>query len=321
MEPTLPAARTARRTAWLGLGLMLTASATFATSGVFGTALGGSGWSAAAALTIRLGVACTLLTAPALLALRGRPGVLRRNARRLLAYGTVPIAAGQVAYFNSLQRMDVGIALLVFNLGIFWVVGWMWLRHGHRPPLLVAVGGVLAIGGVALVLDVGGEVRADALGLGLALAGSFGLAMHYVLPANAGEDLPPVVMAWAGLGIGAVSLLVAGVSGVVPFVASTADVALLGRQVSWVWPLAGIALLAGAVSYTATAVGSRLLGARLSAFVGLTEMLFGILFAWVLLGQSLTVLQLVGAALTVGGIALVRYAETPADDAPASISP
>jgi drug/metabolite transporter (DMT)-like permease len=299
---------------------MLTASATFATSGVFGTALGASGWSAAAALTIRLGVATALLTAPALLALRGRPGVLRRNARRLMAYGTLPIAAGQVAYFNSLQRMDVGVALLVFNLGIFWVVGWMWVRHGHRPSVLVGVGGLLAIGGVALVLDVGGQVRVDGLGLGLALAGSFGLAMHYVLPANAGDDLPPVVMAWAGLGIGSVSLLTAGTVGVVPFVTSTADVALVGRQVGWVWPLAGLALLAGVVPYVTIAVGSRLLGARLSAFVGLTEMLFGIFFAWVLLGQSLTVLQLVGAVLTVGGIGLVRYAETPQDGGPASIA-
>ena len=320
MQPAAsPAPSATRRPAGLGLALMLTAAATFATSGVFGTALGASGWSAAAALTIRLGVAAALLTGPALYALRGRRGVLRRHAGRLLAYGTIPIAAGQVAYFNSLQHLDVGVSLLVFNLGIFWVVGWMWLRHGQRPGVLVGVGGVLALGGVTLVLDVLGAVRADTLGIALALGGSFGFAMHYVLPANAGDDLPPVAMAWAGLGIGAVTLLAAGLTGVVPYVGSTADVALLGRSMSWVWPLAGIALLAGAVAYTATAIGSRLLGARLSAFVGLSEMLFGIGFAWVLLGQRLTALQLLGAVLTVAGIALVRYAETPAG--PGSIGP
>lgn len=305
-----PASRTTRRQAWVGLLLVLVASAAFATSGVFGTALGRTGWSAPAALTIRLGVASLVLTVPALHALRGRPGVLRRNALRLLGYGTVPIAAGQVAYFNALGRMDVGVVLLVFNLGIFWVVGWMWARHGHRPPPLVAAGGVLALAGLALVLDVLGDVHVDGIGMAWSLGGTVGLALHYVLPANADPDLPPVTMAWAGLGIGSVVLLCAGLSGAVPLTTSRDAVELLGRSVGWVWPLAGLALLAGAVPYVTIGVGSRLLGARLSSFVGLTEMLFGILFAWVLLGQALTALQLVGAALTVAGIALVRYAET-----------
>lgn len=321
MEPVPPPVRTppaavspavaARRSGWLGLALMLTSTATFATSGVFGTALGAAGWSAAAALTIRLGIAALVLTVPAVLALRGRAHVVRRSAGRLLLYGTVPVAAGQVAYFNALGRMDVGVVLLVFNLGIFWVVGWMWARHGHRPPVLVGVGGVLALAGVTLVLDVLGEVALDGVGLAWSLAGTVGLALHYLLPANADPELPPVAMAWAGLGIGAVVLLAAGLSGAVPFTASRADVVLLGDAVGWVWPIAGMALLAGAVPYATVAVGSRLLGARLSAFVGLTEMLFGILLAWVLLGQDLTAPQLVGAALTVAGIALVRAAETP----------
>lgn len=300
----------ARGRALLGLVLVLGASASFATSGVFGTSLGAAGWSATAALTIRLGVAALVLTMPALLALRGRRGVIRRSAPRLLAYGLLPIAAGQVAYFNALQHLDVGVCLLVFNLGIFWVVGWMWARHGQRPGLLVGVGGLLAMAGVTLVLDVRGDVRVDGAGLAWALAGTVGLAMHYVLPANAGHDLPPVAVAWAGLGTGAVALATAGLSGVVPLHASRADVDLVGHAVGWVWPIAGLAILSGVVPYLTIAVGSRLLGARLSAFVGLTEMLFGALLAWLLLGQTLGPLQLAGAAVAVAGIGLVRYAET-----------
>ncbi|HEU4913398.1 MAG TPA: EamA/RhaT family transporter, partial [Actinomycetes bacterium] len=41
----------------------------------------------------------------------------------------------------------------------------------------------------------------------------------------------------------------------------------------------------------------------------LTEVLFAVVFAWVLLGQSLGTMQLTGGALVLVGIALVRLDE------------
>jgi len=41
----------------------------------------------------------------------------------------------------------------------------------------------------------------------------------------------------------------------------------------------------------------------------LTEVLFAVLFAWLLLGQRLEVVQLAGGLLVVAGIALVRLDE------------
>jgi drug/metabolite transporter (DMT)-like permease len=65
----------------------------------------------------------------------------------------------------------------------------------------------------------------------------------------------------------------------------------------------------------APVAGARLLGAKVASFVGLTEVLFALVFAWVLLGQSLGTMQLTGSALVIVGIALVRMDElrTPTD--------
>ena len=54
---------------------------------------------------------------------------------------------------------------------------------------------------------------------------------------------------------------------------------------------------------------ARRLGARLASFVGLTEVLFAVLFAWLLLDQLPARIQLVGGVLIVAGIALVRIDE------------
>ena len=67
--------------------------------------------------------------------------------------------------------------------------------------------------------------------------------------------------------------------------------------------------VAAAIAYVAGIGAARLLGPKLATFVGLTEVVFAVLFAWLLLGELPTGLQLVGGALIVAGIALVRIDE------------
>jgi drug/metabolite transporter (DMT)-like permease len=63
------------------------------------------------------------------------------------------------------------------------------------------------------------------------------------------------------------------------------------------------------VAYLAGIAGARILGARLSSFVGLTEVMFAVLIAWLVLGELPTVVQLIGGAMIVAGVALVRVDE------------
>jgi drug/metabolite transporter (DMT)-like permease len=283
---------------------------TFGTSGAFAASLIGAGWSPVAAVITRIAVAALVLTVPAVLQLRGRWHLLRRGAGRVAAFGLVAVAGCQLFYFNAIERMPVGVALLLEYLGPVLVVGWLWLRRGQRPRRLTVIGTVAAIAGLAMVLDLGGPAHIDPIGVMWGLLAAVGLATYFLLGAAEDEEpLPPVVMAWAGMCVGAAALAALGLARVVPVTATTGDVEFLHHQVSWVVPMLGLSLVASVISYVTGIGASRRLGAKLASFIGLAEVLSAILFAWLLLGQLPSAMQFVGGAFILAGVTVVRIDE------------
>jgi drug/metabolite transporter (DMT)-like permease len=285
-------------------------AATFSTSGTFASALYGAGWSPGTAVLARIGVAAVILTVPAVIQLRGRWPLLWRNARSVAAYSLLAIAGPQLCFFNAVARIPVGIALLLEYLGVVLVVGWLWLRHGQRPRRLTVAGGTVAIAGLAMVLDLAGPSGINPVGVVWALLGAVGLASFFLLSAGGErEPLPPIVMAWAGMCAATAGLAAVGWTGLLPMTAGTGDVHVLGHQVSWIVPVLGMSLLAAVIAYVAGIGAARRLGARLTSFVSLSETLFAILFAWLLLGQLPSVRQFLGGAFILGGVVMVRLDE------------
>ncbi|HKH94023.1 MAG TPA: EamA family transporter [Gemmatimonadaceae bacterium] len=297
------------RTRGAGLGLALLSAATFSTSGSFARSLIVAGWSPAAAVTVRIGVAALLLALPAIASLRGRWHLLRRDPIALAAYGVVAVAGAQLCFFNAVRSISVGVALLLEYLGVVLVVGWMWLRHGQRPSRLTAAGSVVAAVGLVLVLDLLSDARLDPVGVMWGLAASVGLASYFVLSARVGAALPPLVVASAGMTTGALTLLALGAIGALPMQATFGTVDMAGHRVSWLLPVFGLSFVAAVVAYIAGITAARVLGARLASFVSLTEVVFAVLAAWLLLGELPTVMQLIGGVLIIAGVVLVQFAE------------
>jgi len=300
----------------IGLGLAVLASATFGTSGSFASSLVDSGWSPAGAVLTRVSLAALLLTIPAIISLRGKWGLLRRSAGLILMFGLVAVAACQLFYFDALQRLSVGVALLLEYLGVVLVVLWLWVRHRQRPRRLTVAGAVTSIFGLVLVLNLAGSHRLDPIGVMWGLAAAVCLAVFFTISAHSDNSLPPIALAWSGMTVGAIALAIAGSAGLVSLRASTADVRYAHHQVSYLVPIIGLAALAGAFAYVASIGASRRLGAKVTSFVGLTEVLFAVVFAWVLLGQLPGIVQLVGGLFIVGGVVLVRVDELVADPTP-----
>lgn len=300
----------------LGLVLAVTSAATFGTSGTFASALLSAGWTPAAAVTARISIAALVLTPFALRELRGRWGVLRNAWPMIGAFGLVAVAACQLFYFNAVQHLSVGVALLLEYLGTVLVVGWMWLRHGQRPRRLTVIGAGVSVVGLVLVLDLIGSHHLDPVGVLWGLAAAAGLAVYFVLSARTDEVAPPLVMAWGGLVVGAVTLAVFDAVGVLHARARFIDVHLAGHQVSWLVPVLGLSVVAAAIAYIAGIAASRLLGPRLASFLGLLEVVCAVIFAWLLLGQVPTPIQFAGGALIVAGVSLVRVDELRTPHAP-----
>lgn len=292
-----------------GLGLALASAASFATSGPFAKALAEAGWSPGAAVTVRVVGAALILVGPAVVLLRGRWAVLRANAWHVVSFGLVAVAACQLFYFNAVQTLSVGVALLLEYLGIVLVVLWLWVRDAQRPRRWTLAGVGLSLGGLVLVLDVTGGVRVDLGGVLWGLGAAVGLATYFVLSARDTDGLPPLVLAAAGLVVAAVALVLCGAVGVLPLEWSTDDVVLAHQAVPWWTPLVGLCVLSTSFAYATGVTATRALGSKVASFVGLTEVLFSVLVAWLLLGELPLPVQLLGGVLIVGGVAAVRYDE------------
>ena len=82
-------------------------------------------------------------------------------------------------------------------------------------------------------------------------------------------------------------------------------------------PVLGLSLLAAAIAYVAGIGAARRLGAKLASFIGMSEVLFAILFAWLLLGQLPAAVQFLGGVFILAGVTVVRIDEQGTPPAPA----
>ncbi|GAB3576069.1 EamA family transporter [Leifsonia lichenia] len=270
-----------------------------------------AGWSPAAAVTVRVTIGGVVLLPAALVALRGDLMQLLRRWRLVLAYGLVAVAGTQVLYFAAIQRLPIAVALLIqYSAPVLIVLlGWITGRAPVRGT--VVAGAALSVAGLVLVvgldgIGIGAGSALDGGGIALALAAAACLAGYYLLSAIPTPGLPPIALVSAGLLVGAAATLAVGVTGLLPFTVSDAPAIIGGATIPWWLPMTVVALVATAAAYSLSIAGSRLLGSRLASFAGLTEVVFAVVLAWLLLGEQPDARQLAGGACILAGVALVR---------------
>ncbi len=297
------------RTFLFGLLCGLTAAAAFGSSGPLAKGLLATGWTPAGAVIWRVAIGALALLPFGILSLRGRWHTARKGWRRMLLFGLLGVAVCQLAYFLAIQTLSVAVGLLLEYLGIVMVVMWLWARRGQKPRPLTIAGSVLAIGGLVLVLDVFGVGGIDLVGALWALLAAVGLACYFLVAADTEDGLPGIALASGGLIAGTGVLGLAAVIGIVPFNWNTAPVELGGAIVPWWLAVGALGLVAAALAYAAGVLGSRRLGSKLASFVGLTEVLFAVVWAFLLLGEMPGAMQLAGGTLIFAGVVLVKLDE------------
>jgi drug/metabolite transporter (DMT)-like permease len=303
------------RSTGAGILVALLSAATFATSGPFAKSLLETGWTPGSVVFLRIAGAALLLAVPTVRALGGRWGLLRRGWRQVVAYGVAAVAVPQLAFFYAVQHLSVGVALLLEYLGLVLVVAWQCLAARRLPRLPTVIGIVLAMVGLVLVLDVFGSVRVDGVGVVWGLIAALGLASYFLLSGHAAkEPLPPLVLAGGGLVVGAVTFAFLGATGVLPMSFEVRSVSLAGASLPWWVAVVELAAIAAAMAYIAGIVAARVLGAKLASFVGLSEVMFAVLFAWLLLGELPRPVQLVGGLFILAGVIAVRTEELDGPD-------
>ncbi|MFC3578254.1 DMT family transporter [Streptomyces yaanensis] len=295
----------------VGLGLALGSAVAFGGSGVAAKPLIQAGLDPLHVVWLRVaGAALVMLP----LAVRHR-ALLRRRPALLAGFGLLAVAGVQACYFAALSRIPVGVALLIEYLAPALVLG--WVRFVQRRPVTraAAVGVVLAVGGLACVVEVWSGLSFDALGLLLALGAACCQVGYFVLSdqgSDAGGETPdPLGVIAYGLLVGAALLTVVARPWNMDWgvLKGTAD--MNGTQVPAVALLAWIVLIATVLSYITGVVSVRRLSPQVAGVVACLEAVIATVLAWVLLGEHLSAPQIIGGAVVLVG-AFIAQSSAPA---------
>ncbi|MDG9707264.1 EamA family transporter [Streptomyces sp. DH10] len=294
----------------VGLGLALLSAVAFGGSGVAAKPLIEAGLDPLHVVWLRVaGAALVMLP----LAVRHR-ALLRRRPALLVGFGLLAVAGVQACYFAALSRIPVGVALLIEYLAPALVLG--WVRFVQRRPVTraAAVGVVLAVGGLACVVEVWSGLGFDALGLLLALGAACCQVGYFVLSdqgSDAGDEAPdPLGVIAYGLLVGAAVLTVVARPWNMDWSVLTGTARMDGTPVAAFALLAWIVLVATVVAYITGVLAVRRLSPQVAGVVACLEAVIATVLAWILLGEHLSAPQLAGGVIVLGG-AFIAQSSTP----------
>jgi drug/metabolite transporter (DMT)-like permease len=250
----------------------------------------------------------------ALVVLVTRPAAIRVTRRQLIllaALGIGGLALVQWSYFFAIHRLPIGEALLIQYIAPILVALWARFAWRERVRTRIWIALALSIAGLVLVVQLW---RGSLDAVGIAVAGVACLSYtFYILVAERGTRTrdPVSLLAWGFL---FASLFWAAVRPWWSFPAHRFDggTSLLGHLASLHAPLwllvAWMVVLGSIVPFLLVVAALPRIGATRTAIVAMLEPVVAILVAWAWLGEALNAVQLVGAGLTLAGIALAQTA-------------
>ncbi|MDF2471989.1 MAG: hypothetical protein K0Q61_4361 [Rhodococcus erythropolis] len=300
-----------------GLIFALLSAATFGVSGPFAKSLIESGWSPGGAVFARVAGGALVMMVIAVATQWPRLRQVSAHTRTVLLYGVFAISGVQLCFFNAVQHLSVGVALLLEYLAPIIVIGWVWITKGARPSVQTLLGAAVAMIGAAVVIDVFGSAEISAVGVAWGLAAAACLAVYFVISERADGDLHPVVLAASGLTVSAVVIGALGLVGVLPLQFSASNAVVADRSVNVWLPVVVLVLVSTVIAYLTGIAAITLLGPTIGSLVALTEVLCAVLAAWILVGESVTALQAVGGAAIIVGLVLARLGQVAPKQIPA----
>lgn len=201
---------------------------------------------------------------------------------------------GSLLYYLALQRLDASLGQLLYSLYPFFVA--LWLILDHQPPSRLTFFRIsLATLAVLLLTSVRGRT-VDATGVAMMIGAAILYAMHLPINQRVLYEVPaPTVALYTLLAMSAI---------VIPayFIF---DRAWPVENTPWL-PVAGLTFVT-VFSRIALFLGVKKIGGMQTALLGLAELLIAIFFSHLWLGESLSLLQWMGALGLSISLILVMY--------------
>jgi drug/metabolite transporter (DMT)-like permease len=300
----------------LGYALVVLAAVLFGLNGGASRIAMGSGLSPEEFTTLRVTGATLVFVAYA--ACFRRTALRRPHGTAFLVVaglGLVGVAGLQLTYNVAIDRLPLGIALLIEYLAPVLVVLWVrFVRKEHvRPRMWAAV--ALAVCGLAVVGRVWDGLAFDGLGVVMALVAAVCFAAYFLLgehqpPAREGRvglDDPLRTILWAFVVATVAMNLVQPIWTTPDLPSTTSGLGRLGDLALDPWiVLAVIVVLGTVVPFFLEMVALRHLPATIVTVVAMLEPVIAVVLGWGWFRESLTAVQVLGAVAVLAGIVLAQ---------------
>jgi drug/metabolite transporter (DMT)-like permease len=293
----------------LGYALVVLAAILFGLNGGVSRVAMGSGLSPEAFTTLRVTGATLVFVAYA--------ACFRRSALRrprgsglllVMGLGIVGVAGLQLTYNVAIDRLPLGLALLIEFLAPVLVVLWVrFVRKEHvRPQMWGAV--VLAVGGLAVVSRVWNGLAFDGLGIVMALLAAVCFATYFLLGEhNVGFDDPLRIILWAFVVATVCMNLIRPIWTTPSLPSTTSGLGRLGDVEVSPWLVLGVVVVLGTVvPFFLEMVALRHLPATIVTVVAMLEPVIAVVLGWGWFRESLTAVQVLGVAAVLAGIVLAQ---------------
>jgi drug/metabolite transporter (DMT)-like permease len=237
-----------------------------------------------------------------------------RDVPGLIVLGLTGAALIQWLYFVAIDRLPVGIALLIEFTGPLMVAVYsrVVLRHTLQGRAWLAL--ALALGGLALVAQVWRNVGLDSVGLAAAFGAAGCLATFHLLGKHTLHRRDPVTVTFWMFAFA--SMFWAIVQPWWQF-----DASVLGEQVSllgalddisvpaWL-PVVWVIVLGTLAPYAFEIAALTHLSATTTGIVGMIEPVLAATVAWIWLDQGLGAVQVAGGLIVLLAVVLVQLSGT-----------
>jgi drug/metabolite transporter (DMT)-like permease len=291
-----------------GYALYLAAAALFAINGTVAKSLLLAGFEASALSQLRATGAFLILLAFVALTRPAALRVRRHEIPVLLVYGIVGIALTQFLYFAAIERLPIGITLLIEFTAPLVIAAWFRIVWHHPVKPIVWVALATALLGLAIVAQVWEGLTLDPLGLAFAIGAMFALVVYY-LSADVQVQRPDardaVSLTMWGMGAAAAFWAIVRPWWQFPFDTLAASQPLFADSGPTV-PVAGLALwvvvLGTVVPFSLVVISLQHLRASQASVMGMTEPILATAVAWLALGEALEPVQLAGGAIVLGSV-------------------
>jgi drug/metabolite transporter (DMT)-like permease len=236
--------------------------------------------------------------------------VSRKEIPKFIGFGVLGLTMTQFLYFAALERIEVGLAIIIEYLSPIIVALYLrfWRKQFISPRVWLSI--VLALFGLSLITDIWSGFDVDILGFSFAFGAAIAVSIYFLGGEVLVRQRGSIALTTLAMGVGAGFWLIFS-----PFwlwswelFANTIEISQVGIELPIYSLLIWVAVMGAIAPFWLVFTAMKYIDAKKAAILGLLEPVIASLVAFILLGEILSTIQLIGGAIVLIGVTLAETA-------------